>query len=643
MSASFLLFALFAGAQENDDRYLIKEEQLYGFIDQYGKVIIEAQFHDASDFSEGLGAVRLNGTFGYIDPNGKPIIPYQFDVAFPFYRGIAKVYIEGKPYLIDRTGTIQFEHSFQNLIDLQPEKYFLAQTKSNKFGMINYKGKLILDTIFSYISEIQNGVAIVYGLNHDTYRNNASEERVYECGLIDTMGNWLVPYGTYQDIKGFVNGYALCDLIHSEPEKLHFEYGFINQQGKFLFKLPDGMNLDLFFHHPFHEGRAIVEIVLKDRSSEISTPFGFNRERTDYIGVIDTTGRLLFSNEAWDFMTPFQHNRAFVKDTNGFWMMIDREGKLVSPQLFSHVFCSNYQHFVDGFFDDGLAVVDINKDVFVIDTLGNIVDALDSISNEVYLTSRHGSYVLIRGKNDALGNGNYVGFWNIKERVFVEPKFDGVSESRVDKDLILVKINGKSGYCNLKGDVIWHMNDGFVANQKLNISYKNQGYAFANSTLKKDISANKRIRKSVKKNKLQIIINPKHAEKWHGKYKGMKVILANTSKDTFSFAAQDGRICMKMQALDKKGIWRDIELLANSTCGNSYHRVSLEPNRFFEFVAPVYEGEFKTKLRFCLIQFENISSNESLVLYSNEIEGSINPGQFWYEKYGLYFGQPDDH
>jgi hypothetical protein len=85
---------------------------------------------------------------------------------------------------------------------------------------------------------------------------------------------------------------------------------------------------------------------------------------------------------------------------------------------------------------------------------------------------------------------------------------------------------------------------------------------------------------------------------------------------------------MKIQALDKQGQWNDIEYLPSSWCGNSYHHVKLAPGSYWSFVMPVYEGEIKTKLR---AELDHIGDDRECgkTIYSNEIEGSINPAQFW--------------
>ena len=65
---------------------------------------------------------------------------------------------------------------------------------------------------------------------------------------------------------------------------------------------------------------------------------------------------------------------------------------------------------------------------------------------------------------------------------------------------------------------------------------------------------------------------------------------------------------MKVQALDKKGIGKDLEYLPNSLCGNSYYSTELDPNHYWKFVTTVYDGDFKTKFR---IMLSYIDPNEN--------------------------------
>ncbi len=103
-------------------------------------------------------------------------------------------------------------------------------------------------------------------------------------------------------------------------------------------------------------------------------------------------------------------------------------------------------------------------------------------------------------------------------------------------------------------------------------------------------------------------------------YRGLRLVLVNRSKREAEFPATDSQLNIVQEAKDAKGKWRPIEYLATSWCGNSEHRVFLPSGHYWEFAAPAYTGSMKTKLRFVLRGEKS--------LYSNEFDGSINPGQF---------------
>jgi hypothetical protein len=100
-----------------------------------------------------------------------------------------------------------------------------------------------------------------------------------------------------------------------------------------------------------------------------------------------------------------------------------------------------------------------------------------------------------------------------------------------------------------------------------------------------------------------------------------RLYLVNNSEEKNCFTAQDSRLDIVMQAKNYLGIWRDIEYLPQSWCGNSFHEICLNKNQFWEFPSPIFEGKYKTKLRYKL-------TTPSKTILSNEIGGYINPGQF---------------
>ena len=75
-----------------------------GFIDNTGRIMVPLQYADASEFSEGLAAVRLGRRYGFIDQTGKLLVPALYAQALPFHEGFARVEVGKKWGYLDRNG-----------------------------------------------------------------------------------------------------------------------------------------------------------------------------------------------------------------------------------------------------------------------------------------------------------------------------------------------------------------------------------------------------------------------------------------------------------------------------------------------------------------------------------------------------------
>jgi hypothetical protein len=104
----------------------------WGFVDKNGRLVIDPQFEDASDFSDGLAPVKIHSEettwcppdasgsrsgftmkWGYIDKTGKLIIPAQFESAAPFSEGLAVIHNCEQAFFIDKTGKIVVSGNFR--------------------------------------------------------------------------------------------------------------------------------------------------------------------------------------------------------------------------------------------------------------------------------------------------------------------------------------------------------------------------------------------------------------------------------------------------------------------------------------------------------------------------------------------------
>jgi hypothetical protein len=115
-----------------------------------------------------------------------------------------------------------------------------------------------------------------------------------------------------------------------------------------------------------------------------------------------------------------------------------------------------------------------------------------------------------------------------------------------------------------------------------------------------------------------------------GKRHGMPLHLINSTGERVAFAACDSRLYIVREALADDGGWRALEQFPGSRCGNSYHRVFLAPNEYWEFVAPHYTGgSIKAKQRFRLVvDGKRRAQRADGVVLSNEFDAPMDPADF---------------
>lgn len=102
------------------------------------------------------------------------------------------------------------------------------------------------------------------------------------------------------------------------------------------------------------------------------------------------------------------------------------------------------------------------------------------------------------------------------------------------------------------------------------------------------------------------------------KHLGIPLRLINRTQEVVSFQACDSCLFLVREAIDRGGNWREIESLPEEICGNSFHRVFLKPDQYWEFPARLYRGSIKTKIRFRLDRGDGRP-----LLYSNAFDGEV--------------------
>ncbi len=276
----------------------------YGFINKEGKIVISCKYEDGRDFSEGLGAVMLNGKWGYIDCSGKFAIKPEYDEALEFSEGRAVVKIKEKWYIIDRNGRIIKNKSFNLGYNSYYKEGMMKVANGDtdniqKYGYIDKNGNLVIPFIYSVSSENFNeGLACVNKAGKYEFINRKGETVISRVKILSENGSNI--YMEIDKCKSFSDGYAAVKIkgkwgfINKKGElvikpqyedvrnfsdglagvRIKDSWGFIDKKGKIVIKPQFGLV------YGFNDGSAVVEryidiCMLIDRKREYLTKFGF--------------------------------------------------------------------------------------------------------------------------------------------------------------------------------------------------------------------------------------------------------------------------------------------------------------------------------------------------------------------------------
>lgn len=383
VTLTFLLNS--CSAQEGNQRlYSFKKDNLYGFINNKGEIVVEPQYNSVGLFSEGLCAVvkRENNVskLGYIDYNGELVIDLQFQQYLyegsDFSDGMAVVRLNNKSGYINKKGEIIFEpklykgHPFRN-------GYAVIEKEYSVRSVINKEGEILFDPIEQYRRQRQvkptnkeslylndkvtNGVITFAITYYSTYPSTK------KMGYFDMKGTMFFPFdylvGNFND--------ELARTFSNNDSKV----GFINKNGKIAIPLKFKTVSD------FHNGKAIAQ-----------------DSNTRKYGIIDTKGSYIIEPK-YSYISKYfyKSNIILVKDKSGKTGYISIEGENITE--------FEYEFGLD--FSEGLALVNSRENGYqFINETGEPAFNLEFKAPLIYLAGSFiGGLAKVRvDKNDAYIN-----------------------------------------------------------------------------------------------------------------------------------------------------------------------------------------------------------------------------------------------
>jgi hypothetical protein len=126
------------------------------------QVVIPLKYDYASDFSEGLAAVELNGKWGAIDKTDKVVIPLMYEYVGYFSEGLAVVQLGGKRGHIDKTGKVVIPIEYIRVSNFSEGLAAVTREAFEwKYVYIDKTGQTVFATKYEWVREFSDGFAMV--------------------------------------------------------------------------------------------------------------------------------------------------------------------------------------------------------------------------------------------------------------------------------------------------------------------------------------------------------------------------------------------------------------------------------------------------------------------------------------------------
>lgn len=315
-----------------------------------------------SKTSNGLLVYDFRGKYGYMDRKGNVVIEPQFDDAEQFSEGLACVKIGDKTGYINKTGAFVIDGEGLEFVGKMSDGMVMVGNKG-KYGYFDKNGNQVLAFKYESASDYSDGLAWVV-INGDI------------C-CIDKRGNVVIDAANYIGVNDFNEGMAFVWIDYEHPV-------CIDKKGNVVIdKLPEGLSWDDDLM--FSEGLARVKIDDKygyidrtgkiviepkyDEAEQFSDGLALILNENNRYGYIDKTGRVVIQPK-YNLASSFSEGLAAVccfRDgslKSRKYYYIDKNEKMVIDSLF----CKATE------FHDGIAKVIIyNEGDNYVDKKGNLL------------------------------------------------------------------------------------------------------------------------------------------------------------------------------------------------------------------------------------------------------------------------------
>ncbi|NBX79390.1 MAG: WG repeat-containing protein [Flavobacteriales bacterium] len=342
--------------------YPFASNDLFGYFDSEGKVVIEPQYDQASAFQDGLAIVGKNEKFGLINKKNQVLIEFLYDEILEFSDARSVVIVGDSFGIIDRSGRAIVPVRFNDILALSNGLFALQFNSESNYVITDINANPKTEAVFEEINVFENGVCIAktkagYGI----FNKECKWQIPPSFESLKQLSDSLFEFGL-NGKKGLIrlDGKKVVEAIYDEFSKYDaVGKQILARQGVLLFHLNEfGQKIipnpieffpGAFENAFFYKGTAIYRYknkfglldntfreVLKPQFDGLGRVFtGVPIFKNQKWGIIDYNGKLILPLEYDNIET--LPNFGYLIEKNGMLGVLDQDFKTLIPTSFSIV------------------------------------------------------------------------------------------------------------------------------------------------------------------------------------------------------------------------------------------------------------------------------------------------------------------
>ena len=220
---------------------LVKDNNLWGYADDEGNVVIPGQFHIAHEFySQNYAVVMKGGYYGVINKNGEAVVPFVYHNML--YGGIyeADKYIVVTKYrkrgVINLNNEIVIPIEYDHIFQYGPNVFRVRLGR--KYGLINDKGEVVVPIVYDSLERMgrDSGIFRLAFENKYGLVNIQGKETGLIYDYIERIGDKLIRV-QFGGKWGFINQFfeEVIPAIYERAWDFEDNFALVKEDGEWYY------------------------------------------------------------------------------------------------------------------------------------------------------------------------------------------------------------------------------------------------------------------------------------------------------------------------------------------------------------------------------------------------------------------------